>query len=150
MTRYIFIMVSIIFFTGCTYSVYHPIPPTTPEGISCVKICEGDEYQCSIKEQEYKKHCKRKNDINERYYQRCIDRNSRIHREIRDYCKRSKDVKQCIEDQKHVYQKLHRLQRCRIPKRDHCYDVDLECEQKYKRCFLNCGGSYYEEKREMF
>lgn len=145
------ILFIILFFQGCSYTVYQPVPPTSFEGKQCVKVCEREEYQCKKKELEYINRCEMKNRGIEIAFDNCMEHNQRIKDQISNYCLNSPNKSQCMQDQTHVYQQLNQFRMCRVPdKFSSCDSVDLGCEERYERCFLNCGGSYFAQVKELF
>ncbi|MEA3353901.1 MAG: hypothetical protein U9Q33_08810 [Campylobacterota bacterium] len=151
MKKLLLLLIGIIFFQGCTYTVTHPIAPKSIEGRECVQQCESNEYQCKLEETRLNKTCKKRDNHKQKVYERCLNNNKNIYNDIKRYCSKRKHQKQCFKDQLVVYKKHKIIKTCIAPANNYnrC-TTDLGCGSRYSKCFINCGGSYYYEKKDLF
>jgi len=148
--KYLLLLIYSFFFIGCSYTNYHPIPPSSSQGRECVKICEIQEYECTLQENKRKSMCQKRYLRAKKAYFQCKNHNNNILHQINRYCKYSQNIKQCKKDQLYVYEKLNSFYNCIEPEAyNNCY-INLGCKDRYKRCFINCGGDYYIEKKKIF
>jgi hypothetical protein len=104
--------------SGCTYTDYQYIPPSSPQGDRCVANCDYDKERCQADEDRANQELR-----------------MRYEREMRGY-------KRCKEYQA----KGENSYRCERPYRE--YAQGFNCDRIYKACFRRCGGKIIAVEKE--